>query len=117
MRATVRRLQSPDVDLDTFEPDDPENVGILIQIIAGPTDGPGEESFDVIVCTPRWLKDLVRLEGPLVGRHHLVVDRYDSLQITSYLTIAVETEEARNWPELAIRICRLGNWEFEDYEP
>jgi hypothetical protein len=110
-------LHSPDVDLESFEPEDPENVGILIQMIVGPADGPGEESFDVVVCTTRWLERWVQEEGPLVGRHHLIVDRFDRRRIGGFLTEAVESEEARTWPELALRIGRLGKWEFEDYQP
>ena len=34
MRAAVRRFHSPDVDLDTFEPDDSENVRGVVQIMA-----------------------------------------------------------------------------------
>jgi hypothetical protein len=117
MRATVRHLHSPDVDLDAFEPEDPENVGILIQIIAGPADGPGEESFDVVVCTPRWLERWVRESGPVVGRHHLIVERFAATTIAHYLLTAVEAEEAPTWRELASRIGRLGKWEFEDYQP
>lgn len=117
MRASVRRLHSPDADFEAFEPEDPENVGILVQIIAGPAEGPGEESFDVVVCTPRWLVDWVREEGPLIGRHHLIVERYDAPRIRLYLTSAVEAEEAPTWRELGQRIGRLGRWEFEDYQP
>ena len=117
MRASVRRLDSPEVDLDAFEPDDPANVGILVQIIVGPADAPGEESFDVLVCTPRWLDGWVREEGPLIGRHHLIVESYDAPRIKLYLTSAVEAEGATTWRELTQRIGRLGRWEFEDYQP
>jgi immunity protein 8 of polymorphic toxin system len=115
MKAAVRRLHSPDADLATFQPDDSEDVGVLVQVIAGPDDGPGEESFDVVVCTPRWLERRVRAEGPLVGRHHLVVARYDGPEVMRFLTAAVESEHAATWNELALRLGRIGMWEFEDY--
>jgi Immunity protein 8 len=115
MRASVRRLHSPDADLGTYVPEDPEDVGILVQIMAGPADGSGEESFDVVVCTPRWLKRWVQDEGPLLGRHHLVVEQYDAARVRLYLTSAVESEEAATWPDLALKIGRIGKWEFEDY--
>ena len=115
MKAAVRALHSPDADLVTFRPDDPEDVGILVQVMAGPDDGPGEESFDVMVCTPRWLERLVRTEGPLIGRHYLVVARYDGAEIRQFLTRVVESETAATWNELATRLGRIGMWEFEDY--
>jgi hypothetical protein len=117
VRATVRRFHSPDADLETYVPSDPEDVGLLVQIMAGPEDKPGEESFDVVVCTPRWLYRWVREDGPLVGRHHLVVESWDAARIRLFLTDAVESEEAPTWQELAVKIGRIGKWEFEDYRP
>jgi hypothetical protein len=117
MKATVRHLHSPDVDLDNFVPDDPEDVGVLIQVLAGPVDGPGEESFDIMLCTPNWLKSWVRSHGPTIGRHHLIVERYDFSRIREYIVTAIEAEEGATWQELGLRIGRIGKWEFEDYRP
>jgi hypothetical protein len=83
--------------------------------MAGPANGPGEESFDVVVCTPRWLQSLTSEQGPVVGRHHLVVNSWDWPQIRSFLTRAVEAHEAPTWGELAPKIGQIGRWEFEDY--
>jgi Immunity protein 8 len=115
MKATVRRLHSPDVDLESFAPEDPEDFGLLVQLMVGPADGPGEESFDIVVCTPGWLARSVRNDGPLVGLHHLVVERYDPTRVRLYLTALVEEEEASTWPELALKINRIAKWEFADY--
>jgi hypothetical protein len=115
MKARVHHFHSPDADLDTYRPDDPAHVGILVQIMAGPADGPGAESFDVVVCTPSWIGERARTAGPTIGRHHLIVDRFDADQVRSYLVAAVEAEEAASWEALAERIGRIGKWEFEDY--
>lgn len=117
MRATVHRLHSPDVDLDAYSPQDPADVGVLVQIMAGPEGRPGEESFDLIVCTPRWLERAVQRDGPTVGRHHLLIARWDAGEVRSFLTAAVQAEQAPTWQELAARIGRIGRWEFEDYQP
>jgi hypothetical protein len=117
MRATVRYLHSPDVDLDHFVPDDPEDVGVLIQVLAGPVDGPGEESFDIMVCTPNWLKSWVRSHGPTIGRHYLIVERFEFLRIREYIISVIEAAEGATWQELGLRIGRIGKWEFEDYQP
>src|SRR5580700_9914914 len=37
----------------------------------------------------------------LLGRHYLVVERWDAQRVRSYLTAAVEAQEAATWPELA----------------
>jgi hypothetical protein len=85
--------------------------------MAGPEGKQGEESFDVVVCTPRWLARRVRDEGAIIGRHHLIVERWDAARVRRCLTDAAESQEAQTWPELAAKIGRIGKWEFEDYRP
>lgn len=59
-------LSSVDVDVETYVPKDPANDAVWLRLMVGPLDGPGEESFDVLVRTPRWLHDVVAKEvrGP-----------------------------------------------------
>lgn len=65
-------LHSPDfADLAAFQPE-ASSFGFLVQVIAGPNDHEGEESFDVIVCSPTWLSEQ---DVPLIGRHHLIVNK------------------------------------------
>ncbi len=117
MKAIVQGLCTTDgADLDVYVPGDPADVGLWVRMIVGPAGTPGEESFDVGVCTPAWLDRYVRENGPLLGRHYLIVERWDARHIRSYLTGAVESQEAQTWPELAEKIGRIGMWEFEDYK-
>jgi hypothetical protein len=85
--------------------------------MVGPSDGPGEESFDVMVCTPRWLSRIAHDQGPLIRRHYLIVDRMELPRILSFLEGEVERLEEPTWPELPAKLARLGKWEFEDYMP
>lgn len=117
MKATVRALHSPDVDIDEYQPADPEDVHVLVQVMAGPSDGPGAESFDVLICTPGRITEMARANGPLLGRHMVLVDRFDAVQIRRFLVGVFEAEEAATWPELGERLGRIGKWEFEDYRP
>ncbi|MCK2222051.1 Imm8 family immunity protein (plasmid) [Actinomadura sp. ATCC 31491] len=59
MKAAIRHLHTPDIAPGTYVPDDPQRFMFLVQMIAGPDDGPGDESFDFTVCTPQWLQDQV----------------------------------------------------------
>lgn len=117
MRAAAKHFQSPDADLEAFVPGDVSDVGMLVQVMAGPADGPGEESFDVVVCTPKWIARQLRERGPVIGRHHLLVESWDWPRIRLFLTQAVEAPEAPTWSDLAAKIDRIGKWEFEDYKP
>jgi Immunity protein 8 len=117
IRATIRRFHSPDVDVEAYEPADPADAGFLLQLIVGPSGGPGEESFDVTVCTPAWLGRTLLGSGPLIGRHLLIVDTIDLPRIKSFLQAQIEKLDEATWLELAAKLGRLGRWEFEDYTP
>lgn len=117
VRAVVRSMFSPDVEVRGYVPRDPENDGVLLRVYAGPADGPGEESFDVLVCTPAWLKARVRSHGPQVGRHHLIIDPMDLGLAMRFLKHRFEMVEGASWHEMGPKLARLGYWEFEDYEP
>lgn len=117
MRAAVRSVYSSDVDVDSYVPEDPERDGVWVRLIVGPADGPGEESFDVLICTPLWLREVVAKEGPQIGRHHLIVDSFDLGEASAFLRRQMESVEANDWPTLGAKLARIGHWEFEDYQP
>lgn len=114
MKPALRRLHSPDADdLRGFVPSSPA-FSLLVQILVGPSDGPGEESFDVLVVSPEWLADR---GGPTIGRHHIVVSRYDYEQLLGVIVDYLDTSGGKDWSEVAAKVGRLGRWEFEDYLP
>lgn len=64
--ASIRSLHSPDIhDSPSWTPPDPRDVGLLLQILPGPADSPGEESFDLV--TLRWLE----VRSPTAARSSL----------------------------------------------
>ncbi|TMC66204.1 MAG: hypothetical protein E6J16_02320 [Chloroflexota bacterium] len=116
MRAEVRRFHSPDIsDLDAYVPRDPANFGFLLQVIAGPQGAAGDESFDVQVGTPEWITGRLRTEKVMVGRHYLIVADYDWKRISAFITKWVANCWGDTWQEVALKVGRLGHWEFEDY--
>ena len=115
MRAELKRLHSPDVpNLVSWAPENKE-FSILVQILVGPERSPGEESFDVTVCTPGWLSWRLEQEKVINARHHLIVAKYDYSQLSNYLRTYVSSCEGETWQEVAHQLSRLGYWEFEDY--
>ena len=115
MRAVVRSVY--------FDPDprrlpaDPSEFLLLARLSVGPSDGPGEESFDVEVCTPEWLARRCAVEGYVDGRHTVVttLDAFTEDGLRSFLTRRVENLTGETWRELAGMVARVGLWEFEDY--
>jgi len=118
MHATVRELHSPDIDnLATYEPPETDKFSFLLQIIVGPSDAPGEEAFDVVVCTPRWLLGSHASNDIVIGRHLLIVFKYDYVRLRDFLTARIAEAEGVTWRDVAQIISRIGRWEFEDYTP
>lgn len=115
MRAELRRVHSPDVpDLASWRPEG-EAFGVLLQLMVGPRDSPGEESFDVLVCSPLHLEERARREGPVWVRHTLVVETWAWPAVLEQLERRVTSATGDTWEEVAGSLGRWGRWEFEDY--
>lgn len=115
MHAVVRSL-SLDPDPRTL-PGDPASFGVLVTLMVGASDGPGEESFGVWVCTPEALAVRCAAEGFVDGRHTVVttMDAFSEPGLRAYLTRKVENVSGETWDEVAAKVARIGHWEFEDY--
>jgi Immunity protein 8 len=118
IRPILKGLHSPDAhDLETFAPADSGNWCILVQAMFGPELSDGEESFGILVCTPQWLAQKVAEDGIAEGRHHLVVTEFDLPRLRSFLQKYADKCSGKTWRDAALKLSRLGYWEFEDYVP
>jgi hypothetical protein len=109
-------MHSPEVhDLAGWVPSEPSCFGFLLQLLVGPDESDGEESFDFVVCTPEWLRQKYGESAAIMARHHLLVFKYDFDAIETALRSLVASLEGGSWPELARQLSRYGKWEFEDY--
>jgi tRNA A37 N6-isopentenylltransferase MiaA len=88
-------------------------------MLIGPPDSPGEESFDVVVCSPQWLAARCREVGLYDARPHLVVnvEQFAKRQLRTWLESRVSSVQVDTWKEIGERLGDLGHWEFEDYQP
>lgn len=110
----LRALHSPDVaDLPAWQA--PASFAICVQLIVGPEGEPGEESFDITLCTPDQLAREASREGITDGRHHFVVDHYDFDAFDRYIRRRISACEGTSWDEVTTKLARIGRWEFEDY--
>ncbi|WP_313917129.1 immunity 8 family protein [Tahibacter sp.] len=118
MKAELKWLESPDVDLNTFEPERPDCFGFLLQAGIGPAGSNAADTFDLQVCTPAWLVDRHRNDGAppfLFGTNLMIVFAYDLGVIRGALQHHCEGVTGANWDELAARLSRIAAWEFDGY--
>jgi hypothetical protein len=117
MHAELRHLHSPDVlDMTAYIPEDPTHFSILVQAMIGPSGEQGEESFDFIVCTPRWLETVLSQDGFVFGQHYLIVARYDYGLIWQVIEDLCNRTDGPDWTTIGNKLGRYGHWEFEDYK-
>jgi len=114
VRADLRVIMSVDVDdVSSYRPDK-EVWAIGLRFIAGPADGPGEESFDLTVCSVAWIAARIRENDIFDPRHCLIANGFNWPLLSSYIESRVRTCEGPSWDEVAAQLGRLGRWEFED---
>ena len=116
--AKVKSIHSLDVpDLGKYAPEVPGSFGVHVRLLVGPGGSPGEESFDLTVCSPSWLSARCEKDGFVVGRHYFVVTDFNWTHIEKAITKLVERCSGDSWREVAQKVGRIGSWEFEDYNP
>jgi hypothetical protein len=116
MRAILKGISSPDVELATYWPEDESCFGFLIEAQIGPENEKGTDLFQIMVCTPDWIKANYSKRKAVWGRHMLIVFEYDLAEIKSAINRYVERCMADDWHGLALKLSRMGDWEFEDYQ-
>jgi hypothetical protein len=118
MRAELRGFyinDAPEVDPEVFEPDDAETFGVSITAFVGPNDEGGEEMFDFVVCSARWLAEHPPEKGFWFLRNHLLLTRWDYGVLDRALRDLCAHTHGETWHEVATKLSRWGYWEFEDY--
>lgn len=117
MKAILKsvNLNGP-VGFDDFWPDDGKKFGVWLTLTVGPDDQDGGHLFQVLVCTPDWLKKECSAHQALWGRHMLIISEYDSDLIVQEIINYIDSISETDFWEAAQKISRIGAWEFEDYQ-
>jgi len=116
MKAELKNVYSPDTDdLENYSPEKYDEFCILIQAVIGPYKGVGEENFDFIVCTPRWIEGEIKKESMLFGKGYLIIKDYNYKLILRAIQDLCSRVSGDDWKTIANKISRFGDWEFEDY--
>lgn len=118
MYAELKRVHSPDVeDLENYVPSVIDNFGFLLQIEVGPKGSQSADTFDVMVCTPQWLKQRYKPTDILHPSNYLILFEYDYKRLVNFITKYCTRCSGETWEEIARQLSRLGHWEFTDFRP
>lgn len=118
MRAIVKSIDTAShIAFDTYCPEDETCFGLWLTVQVGQDGEAGGHLYQILVCTPDWIKTEYLHSGAVWGRHMLIVPRYDRERIKSEISQYVEGCTGRDFWELAQKVARIGAWEFEDYQP
>lgn len=119
MRAKLKELYSLELDqpMETYWPEDEANFGFSVRLMIGLEDCSQAESFDILVCTPDWLKDQYREEKCTWGHHMLIVFEYDFDLIRRKIESYVAGIHGDDWLNIAKKLGCISAWEFEGYQP
>jgi len=104
-------------NVESYHSETEDNFGFVLRASVGPMGEPGEESFDITVCTPKWL---MASHGPseiLLGLHKIIVFKYDYAALRRFIETNLMRCSGDTWTEAAQKVSLLGQWEFEGYRP
>ena len=116
MKAIIKEIHSPDIsDLPNFVPEEHDNFCVYIQVIIGPENKQGGESFDFLVCSPTWIMNETKKDKIFFGKGYIVVDEYCFSKIYDFILDLCLKTSGDSWKTIANKLSRYGNWEFKDY--
>ena len=118
MRARLKSLTSDEVpDLSSWVPPAADAFAVPIVLEVGPLGLRGRERFELLVVTPKWLRDRHGAEGLVPGRGMLLVFEWSFERLRAFLARRVEACTGRSWPEVARKVSRLAEWEGDGDDP
>jgi Immunity protein 8 len=117
VRAELKSLDSADAlgGLASFQPDDPEDFAIVVGAVVGSPEAPGGDLFYFTVCTGRWLTANPPEKAFAFLKGHVLLDRWNYDVLQRAISDVCTRTEGSDWNEVATKLSRYGNWEFEDY--
>jgi hypothetical protein len=105
------------VSLDDYFPDDEKCFGLWLTALIGKEGSSGGDYFQLLVCTPNWIKKEYSCQKAVWGQHMLIVFEYDLNIIKKELNSYLDKCIGDTWLSIAQKVGRIAAWEFEDYQP
>jgi len=118
MKPDLKYIHSPEVDdLKTYSPNEYNNFCLLVQAMIGLPNDESGESFDFLICTPKWIETLLEREKFIFGKGYIVIQEYHYNIIFEIIQDLCDRISGDNWITIATKLGRYGLWEFEDFDP
>ncbi len=112
MKAEIKSWSSPDVELDKWSPERPEELFFLLELEIGPAGEVGADLFSLAVASPQAISGKPERRS---GRF-LVVDKLDWPELRRRVAGIVSEASDTTWPRIAENLCEHFNYEFEEYK-
>ncbi|WP_344761417.1 immunity 8 family protein [Actimicrobium antarcticum] len=109
-------IDSATISLETYSPNDRECFGLWINLRVGQNEEEGSHDYQLLVCTPDWLKKEYFFKKAVWGRHMLIVFEYDLDVIKNEIYRCIESCVGTDWPTITQKVAKFAAWEFEDYQ-
>jgi hypothetical protein len=102
IRPEIKAFYSVDIELplEKYFPEVEDEFGFWARMIIGEKNTGGEESFDVMICSPKWLINNYAKTDLLFGKHHLIVFEYNYDRIYHKLKRFIDRIEEDIWDEI-----------------
>jgi Immunity protein 8 len=102
--------------LEDFSPEIIDNFWCLIFIRIGCADEDASSDYTVQIGTPRAFDHRGQHEGPMWGRHYMIVNHFDAAEIRAAIEKKIAECARPTFEETALVLSRFFYWEFEDYQ-
>src|SRR4051812_35284793 len=120
MSLTLKSVHSADAEnIRTWQPEDPDDVCIVVEIEVASGDSPGADLFQFMVATTaglaRWSAPVAR--SIVSDRALVLMKTFSTRDLFSWLQDTLARCDAATWPESLCRLQQYFRWEYEDYQP
>ena len=102
--------------LEDFNPEISDNFWNLFSIGIEFEGVEGHNDYWFQIGTPRAFEHKIQNEGPIWGRHYMIVNSFDATEIKNHIEKKIVECARSNEEETLLVLSRFFHWEFEDYQ-
>jgi hypothetical protein len=105
---SIKAWEREPVPLSGLQPE--PNFYLSLELEIGIEGQPGADRFHLSVCSISWLEQQT---FPYLGQWTIIVDRFDPLNLESFISAKVRAISGASKDELFVKLSRFASWEFD----